>query len=55
MERRQRDVRMSCWKDSTETVGRTVRKLLEGKRGGGSKQGKPRLSWLDDVEWNLNE
>jgi hypothetical protein len=41
----QREVRMNVWN------GR--RKLLEGKRGGGSKQGKPRLRWLDDVEWDL--
>jgi len=33
--------------------GRTVKKLLEGKPGGGSKQGRPRLRWLDDVESDL--
>jgi hypothetical protein len=34
-------------------VGRTVKKLLEGKSGEGSKQGRPRQRWLDDVESDL--
>jgi hypothetical protein len=33
--------------------GRTVKKLPEGKPGEGSKQGRPRLRWLDDVELDL--
>jgi hypothetical protein len=33
--------------------GGTVTKLLEGKPGGESKQGRPRVRWLDDVECGL--
>jgi hypothetical protein len=32
---------------------RTVRKLQEGKPGGGRKNGRPRLRWMDDVELGL--
>jgi hypothetical protein len=33
-------------------VGRTVKELMEGKPEG-SKQGRPRQRWLDDVESDL--
>jgi hypothetical protein len=29
---------------------RKVKKLLEGKPGGGKKKGRLRLKWMDDVE-----
>lgn len=32
---------------------RTVKKLLEGKQGGGRKKLRSRLRWMDDVELNL--
>jgi hypothetical protein len=33
--------------------GGTLRKLLGGKIVAGNTEGKPRLSCLDDVEWDL--
>jgi hypothetical protein len=33
---------------------RTVKKLLEGKRGGDRKKGRSRLRWMDDVELDLS-
>jgi hypothetical protein len=33
--------------------GRTVKKLLEGKPGGGRKKGRPRVRRMDDVEMDL--
>jgi hypothetical protein len=32
---------------------RIVKKLLEGKPGGGRKKGRPTLRWIDDVESDL--
>jgi hypothetical protein len=32
---------------------RIVKKLLEGKSGGGRRKGRPRLRWIDDVELDL--
>jgi hypothetical protein len=32
---------------------RTVKKLLEGKPGGGREKGRPTLRWIDDVESDL--
>ena len=34
-------------------IGRKIKKLSEGKPGEGSKQGTPRLRWLDDVDTGL--
>jgi hypothetical protein len=33
---------------------RIVKKLLDGKPGGGRKKGRPRLRWIDDVEMDLS-
>jgi hypothetical protein len=33
--------------------GRRVKELLEGKTGGRSKQGRPRLRWMNDVKSDL--
>lgn len=32
---------------------RAVKKLLEGKAGGGKKTGRPRLRWIDIVKLDL--
>ena len=34
---------------------RTVKKLQEGKPGGGRKKGRPRLRWMDGLALDLEE
>ena len=43
------------WRQHLVTMndGRTAKELPEGKPGEGSKQERPRLRWLNDVESDL--
>jgi hypothetical protein len=47
-------VRKLEWLEHIRMGGaRIVKKLLEGKPGGGTKKGRPRLRWIDKVESDL--